>query len=207
MATTTLDPARETSGKAPDFMSAVGLLSFPALFEPRSQDPTKEPRYSCSLIWNAERQAEAAFKEMEKRLMKAARQKFGSTLPPNMWWPIRDGAEKTKYPGYGPGTKFANFTTKFQPGIVDGKNQKVEVASDVFAGQWARVSYTIHAFDNKSKGVGLGLLNVQIVKKRAPRIDGRKSAEESFEAMDLDDDDDLVDGDDDDDDGMDDIPF
>jgi hypothetical protein len=75
-----------------------------------------------------------------------------------------------------------NAWTKQRPGVVDSDLNDVLDPSDVWPGQWARFSVAPFAYDkNGNKGIGLYLHNVQIVRSEGlKRLDGRKSAAETF---------------------------
>ena len=72
-----------------------------------------------------------------------------------------------------------------RPGIVDKNRNEILTKAEVWAGQLARAFVRPFAYDTSgNKGVSLMLENVQIVKADMPRIDGRKSAAESFTDVD-----------------------
>lgn len=163
----------------------IGVLSFPHLFEPRPPSPGAEPKYSVSLIFDEEAQQTKEYEALAAAIVKAAEEKWGGKVPSNVRWPIRDGSDKEGYEGYGAGRKFLNLSSKQKPGIVDGHLQSIITPSDVWAGQLARASVTVYAYDNVSRGVGVGLNNIQICKLDMPRIDGKQAADKEFGAVDM----------------------
>lgn len=124
----------------------------------------------------------------------------------------RNGATKADMEGYGDGTVFANLTTKMRPGLIDLQKRPIVSTADeamiqkyedegrdyvvddngsiIYPGCYCRATVTVYSYDNKGKGIALGLMNVQKVKD-GDRLDSRTDA-----AADFDDDllDDLDDG-------------
>jgi len=182
------------------YVTPVFRVSFPNVFEARSVDGGA-PKFGVSAIWTPSK-----FTDKEKVLWKAilgalnteAQSRFKKKfkdLPANIKRGLRDGSEKPDMEGYGEGTKFASLTTKMRPGIVarDGKT-KISVeegnADEIYAGCYCRATVTVYGYDNKGKGLALGLMNLQKVKD-GPRLDSRTDASADFE-------DDLEDGEEDD---------
>lgn len=172
----------------------VFRVSFPSVFEASSMD-NGPPKFGVGAIWQPDR-----FTPREKGLWEAimsgldaeALRKFKvkwAALPANVKRGIRDGAEKADLEGYGPGTLFANLTSKMKPGLVgiekgaDGKPLPIGPehgnADAFYPGCYARAKVTIYSYDNKGKGVGLGLNSLQKVANGA-RLDSRTSAADDF---------------------------
>jgi Enterobacter phage Enc34, ssDNA-binding protein len=163
--------------------SPYGVLAFPNLFEPRSVPGTnQEPRFSTILIFDEQAQKKPEFKALQDAIIAAADEKWPRKADQkNLRWPIRKSEEKEGAQGFNPGSVFFNAWTKTQPGIVDRNRNEILTKAEVWAGQLARVFVRPFAYDTSgNKGVSLMLENVQIVKSDMPRIDGRKSASESF---------------------------
>lgn len=197
--------------------------SFPHVFQPNAMDEGTKPRYSISAVWTP-----ADFTDQEKalwaRLMKgideACKEKFKKSLAQmkemaaggaNVKVVPRNGAAKVDLEGYGEGTVFANLTSLMRPGIVlstrgdDGKliavNEENMNTDEIYPGCYMRATVTIYAYDNKSKGVSLGLMNLQKVAD-GDRLDSRSDAASDFEEST--EEEDLLNGDGSDDDE---IPF
>lgn len=171
------------------YVTPVFRLSFPALFEASSYDggPAK---YGLSAVWTPSKFSDAD-KKRWKALMgaldaksKEAFKKAWKDLPANIKRGIRDGAEKADLEGYGEGTKFANVTTKMRPGVIDASKNPIGPeegnTDDVYPGCYCRATVTVYSYDNKGKGVALGLMNVQKVAD-GERLDSRTDAAEDFE--------------------------
>jgi len=174
-------------------ITPVFRLSFPNLFEARkaSDDPNAKPKFGCSAIWTP---AKFTPKEKEQwrtilaELDKEARRVFNKPfkeLPDNVRRGIRDGAGKDGLEGYGEGTRFANLTTKNRPGVVD-KDGQTDIAPEegnadlIYPGCYCRATVQVYSYNNKGKGVALGLRNIQKVKD-GPRLDNRVAAKDDFD--------------------------
>lgn len=165
------------------------ILSFPQLFEPSSFDGGP-PKYGLSAIWTP-----ADFTDNDKERMKqiraaldeAAKSRFKMPVkdfPQNFKRGLRDGREKMDLEGYGDGKWFANITTKMRPGVVGLDKQPIGPehgnADLIFPGCCCRATVCAYSYDNKGKGVALGLMNVQFIHGRGPRLDSRTDAAEDF---------------------------
>jgi len=189
------------------------------LFDADSMDggPLK---YGVMAIWYPER-----FTDVHKKLWAdihaeldavclASFKKKWADLPANFKRGIRDGAEKASMGDAFDGAVFANLTTKLVPGVVDfnkdAKGEPIAISKKagntglVYSGCWMRATITIYTYDNKGKGVALGLMNAQKLKD-GKRLDYQGNAAADFKDHDEDQDflDQLEGGDEDDDE----IPF
>lgn len=179
------------------FQTPVFRASFPHLFKAQApMEGSGEPKYSVSAVWTP-----ADFTDREKqlwqKLMKAiddeCKSRFKKGLKElkalnaeggNYKLVPRDGKAKADLEGYGEGTVFASLTTKMRPGVIDRDKNKIapEEGNDdeIYAGCFCRATVTVYSYDNKGKGVALGLMNVQKVKD-GDRLDSRTDAAEDFE--------------------------
>lgn len=66
------------------------------------------------------------------------------------------------------------------PEVVDATLAEVTDPRKVYAGRWARLSVNAYGFANKTRGVTLGLNNVQILKDDTP-LAGRAPAKSEFD--------------------------
>jgi hypothetical protein len=194
-------------------VTPVFRLSFPHLFKAHAADEDSKAKFGCSAIW-----APAKFTESDKRLWKAmlteldkeARRVFNKPwkeLPDNIRRGIRDGAGKEGMEGYGEGTRFASLTSNNRPGVCDKDKNDISPedgnAEEIYPGCYCRATVNVYSYNNKGKGVALGLRNIQKVKD-GPRLDNRASAQEDFDDeidsdwLDQDDDFDADNGDNDD---------
>lgn len=173
-------------------VTPVFRLSFPNLYKARaaSDDPNAQPKFGCSAIWTPSKFSEsekAQWRAILTELDAESRRKFRKgwkELPEHIRKGIRDGAAKD-LEGYGEGTRFANLTSKNRPGIVDRDGvTKIGPEHDnaelIYPGCFVRATVNVYSYDNKGKGVALGLRNIQKVKD-GPRLDNRTDAEDDFE--------------------------
>lgn len=192
------------------YVTPVFRASFPALFEAESYDggPLK---FGLSAVWTPSKFSATDKKRWAKIIgaldeeSKSRFKKAWKDLPANFKRGIRDGAEKADMEGYGEGTEFASVTTKMRPGIVDVDKNKIardgaekekweaegHTVSDVvgaeaiYPGCYCRATVTVYSYDNKGKGVALGLMNVQKVADGG-RLDSRTDAAEDFDGEEID---------------------
>lgn len=162
-------------------LTPVGMASFLNLKEPRAVVQGGEPRYSMNLIFDAEAQKSAEFKQLQVAINDAIKEKWPNKVPSNLRSPLRDGAEKEgQYEGYVSGTVFVNPWSKERPGVVDAQRNEILDLSTVYAGMKARAFVRPFAYESgMNKGVGLLLDAVQFVADGA-RIDGKTAAAKAF---------------------------
>jgi hypothetical protein len=170
----------------------IGVLSFPHLFVAKPATLGGDPRFSLNLIFDQAAQKTPEYQELRKLVVDAIEDEWGQGKARDAEWmkkmklrlPFRKCSERD-YTGYDvEGGVFIAPWSKNQPGVIDASQQDM-VASDVWAGQLARCS--VHAFTYEhsgNKGVSFNLNNVQIVKAKMPRLDGRKAAREEFDKID-----------------------
>ena len=171
------------------YVTPVFRISFPAVFEAESYDGGP-PKFGLSAVWTLSK-----FTDMDKKrwkeLMgaldaecKSRFKKAWKDLPANFKTGVRDGAEKADMEGYGEGTRFASITTKMRPGVIDASKNKISPeegnAEDIYPGCYCRATVTVYSYDNKGKGVALGLMNLQKVAD-GERLDSRTDAAEDFD--------------------------
>jgi Protein of unknown function (DUF2815) len=143
------------------------VISVPAEWSGKDQLKWKAIVQACNKV------AVDAFKKPMKELDRAV-----------FKLPFHRGEEK-EYDGYGPGVVYFTMSAKNRrPGIVakDGITPITQGGEDEFyAGCYARASVTPFSFNNKGKGIALGLNNLQKLGD-GPRLDAFSSAEDDFGA-------------------------
>ena len=166
---------------AEKIISPVGRVSFPDVFQARAFEEGKPKKYSVTLLLDP-----ADAEKLQPLVRASAVEKWGAKAKamlenPKFINPIRDGAEKD-YDGY-EGKQFIKFSRLESQGAPKVVNEKVheitEDSGDFYAGCYAKVSFTVKAFDNVSKGVNFYLNNVQKVADGEP-FAGGSSAEDDF---------------------------
>ena len=167
----------------------------PNLFEKTSYDGGT-PTFGTAAIWEPAKFSDndkkkwAAIKKAMDDVSVATFKKKVDDLPGNFKKGLRDGAEKD-LDGYGEGKIFANLSTRKRPGVIDRNKNPIgpEHGNDdeIYPGCYCRATVRPYSYDNKGKGIALGLMNIQKVAD-GERLDSRTNAEEDFED-DIDDDD------------------
>ncbi len=164
--------------------------SYVQVLEPR-ENLSGEMKYSVSMIFNKDT---TDIDVLRDAVAEAAKEKFGKKLPPRFKNPIRDGDEdRPDSPEYR-NSWFINASSSKKPGVVDYKTKDIVDTDDedigIYSGCICRASVAFFPYDvSGSKGVGVGLNNLQVL-KRGDRLDGGVSAESDFgdaEEVDLDD--------------------
>lgn len=170
-----------------------GVLSFPHLYVARPPVRGAEPRFSCTIIFDAAAQATPEYKALKEAAHAVALAEFGSAKLADKNFmkkfrsPFRDASEKS-YEGYDEGSIFISPWTKKRPGVVDARLQDITVPDDVWAGQLVRGDVNPFAYsEGGNYGVSFGLNNIQVIKRKMPRLDGRRAANKAFGALEIED--------------------
>lgn len=172
------------------YSTPVFRVSFPELFVPSAMEEGGPKKYGCSAVWTPSK-----FSDKEKVLWKAIKKALNdeslarfklafADLPANYKKGLRKGNERADMEGYGEGTVFANLTTKMRPGVVALDKSKIGPEEgneeEMYPGCYCRATVTVYSYDNKGKGVALGLMNIQKVKD-GERLDSRVDAANDFD--------------------------
>ena len=95
--------------------------------------------------------------------------------------PFHRGEQK-EYEGYGPGVVYFTMSAKNRrPCVIDRDGITLVGPEEFYAGCYARASVTPFAFNNKGKGIALGLNHLQKLKE-GERLDACASPENDFGA-------------------------
>lgn len=169
-------------------ITPVATLSYPHLHQPQASENGGKPKYSCALIFAPG----ADLTALRDAINAAAEAKFpgkGADMvrKGQLKTVLRSGQEKD----YAEGSFFLNARTEQKPGIVyawkgeDGKPARVrdeDVREQMYPGAQVRASLTAFYYEKGgNKGIGFALNNLQKIAE-GERIDGRKAAEDEFEA-------------------------
>lgn len=193
------------------------VLSFPSLWTPRKPDEGEgKPKFLATAIWTPGKMTDGEkglYRALLAELDKEARAVFGTAwkeLPDNVKRGLRDGRAKADVAGYGEGTRFANMSSLNRPGVVDKRKNPIGPEhgneEEIYPGCICRATVNVWSYNDKYKGVGIGLLNLQKLAD-GDRLDNRVKAEDDFDDdidsrfLDDDDDGDFGDDGDGDDDG------
>jgi hypothetical protein len=169
-------PTRIVTGKV--------RLSYVHLFEPFTNDPDKEPRYSVTILIP---KSDTATMTKVHAAIEAAKEDgrtktFGGKLPGNLKSTLHDGDEEAdldRNPEYA-GHFYMAMSSKQRPGVVDVNLNAILDATQVYSGCYARVSINAFSYSsNGNKGISFGLNNVQFLADGDP-LGGHTRAEDDF---------------------------
>jgi hypothetical protein len=160
-----------------------GRLSYPHLLQSREND-RGEQRYSTTLLLPPD----TDLGPLKAALKAAAVAKFGPD--PAKWPRVMRRPEDVITPAtdsnsYGPefeGWSKINCSSASPPDIINAMLEKITAPADVYPGRWARISVNAYGYDNKTKGVTLGLNNVQVL-RHDDALAGRRRAVDEFDAI------------------------
>ena len=178
-------------------------VSFPEVFQKKQFDESQPARWSLTGLFTPSEfddADKARWKALGAAINALCKEHTKKTYNDIMgsWWPLdykaRQGAsptyrmpfhagEEKTYKGYGPGIVFfAMAASKQKPQVVSKKTGQIltENSEDAFyAGCYARATVNPYFFDNKGKGIAIGLNNL-LKLDEGERLDSFSSAEEDF---------------------------
>jgi len=171
-------------------------LSYVHIFEPFTNKPNQEAKYSTVLlIPKSDRVTMAKLRAAQQAALAAnADRLFGGKVPKTFKDTIHDGDEEgdlDKNPEY-EGHWFMSVSSKTKPGIVDQDVNPIMDSTEIYSGCYARVSINCFAYSTQgNKGVSFGLNHVQKLAD-GDYLGGRSKAEDDFDAVGSEDDDSLI---------------
>ncbi len=170
--------------KPVDLITPVGVLSFPNLWTPRGVQGG-EPRYSLALIFTPDQLSDPRYVAMKEEVAKCARDTFGAQVNfQGLRLPFRSVSEKAQYANFDQNSMFISAWSKQKPKVITAQKMAVDIPDDVWAGQTARIIVRPFAYNTSgNRGVSFGLGHVQMADMTKDRLDGRKSAEDSFDEL------------------------
>lgn len=145
------------------------VLSFPALFQPRSFDGQGEAKYSSAFILD-KKGDDKQIQMIRQAADQTIKDKWGAKVPSGIKLCLRDGSEKDGQEGYGDNKMFLTSSSKRRPQVVDRKRQPLTEQDDaVYPGVIVNAVVELWAQDNKfGKRINAELRAVQIVKDGTP---------------------------------------
>ncbi len=179
--------------KRPSLKTPVGRLCFPAIFakEQAMEGATTPPKYAATIVFDkaylkSHPDEMARYNAIREAADRVCREKFKKPVKEaaegisRFWNPFRDGKEKAHLDGYGDGTLFFKASSRNRPGAV-GSDAKTPIDDPeaLYAGCYVRLSVSPYGFDNKMKGIGIGLNNVMFIRD-GERLAGGVEASEDF---------------------------
>lgn len=138
-------------------------INYPNLFEPKMVDLSNEKRYSVViLIPKSDIQTIEKIKEAIKLEKNKLLENFKNIDLDEIKLPLRDGdIEKGDIKEY-ENHYFINATSKYKPGIVDKKLNKIDDEKEIYPGCYVRASINFYYFNKAGQvGIGCGINNIQ----------------------------------------------
>jgi len=159
-------------------------FSYVNVFKSRSFQPGQEEKFSiCLLIPKSDKATLTKIKAaIEAAKKQGIADKWGGKLPAGLKLPLRDGdAERAEEAEEYVGMYFLNANSNQKPGIIDNFRNEILDPTEVYSGCYGRASINFFPYNsNGSKGVAVGLNNVQKLTDGDPLGGARQSAEDDF---------------------------
>lgn len=167
-------------------------LSFPTLGEKPRVNDQGVAKWSATLVFDPDTDLSDLLAAAEE----AGREKFGKDYEKlrksaNFKWPFHSSEDDVKQ-RYPEGSIYLSAYNSERPGCVfpyadpqTGRAKRMtdaDVQEEMYPGARVRASIRFFGFDNKSKGIGVGLNNLQKIGE-GPRLDNRVKAENEFEPL------------------------
>lgn len=166
--------------------------SFLNFFEP-AEDFNGDPKFGGTFVFTPEQQKTKEFGALKDAIVAVAKEAFGAkageVLRNQEHKPIRTDPEKNAKYGYPEGSVFIVAKSTTRPGVVstfrdkDGKPQIITDPEQIYSGCILKAQLYIHVFQTPKPGITLFLNNAQKVRD-GDRLDGKRSAQDVFEATD-----------------------
>lgn len=188
------------SDKTEIITTAPFRLAFPEVFKAKAFEEGAVPKYSITLLFPKDGSAlvpglpgdgMTAIRKIAYGALKSALGADKTKWPANLraidprtylsptgqdGWPFRDG-DASEWAGF-KGMVYVRATSRFPPGVVDGKRNEILDESKVFGGLICRATVNAFTFDTKGKkGVSIGLGHIQILKDDGTLFGGQRAAE------------------------------
>lgn len=159
-------------------------FSYAHVFTPTSMDDSDDKKkYSVSIIVPKKDKTTLAKLEaaIEAAVADGLSSKFGGKRPKNLKLPLRDGDEEREDQEEYQNAFFLNASSTRKPGCVDIDLNPILDDDEFYSGCYGRASLKFYAYDsNGSKGIAVGLNNVQKLKDGERLGGGMSSPEDDF---------------------------
>lgn len=163
------------------WVSPVGRVSYPRVWEPEQILGQGEPKFQITLLIPKNEPKLAEMREVAKQVMF---KKWPNGSPPNFQSPFLDGDTLNTPETHGKIVVRMRAKEDRKPQIVGPDKRPITKESGLFySGCHARVSYSCYAWTFGSKnGVGFGFNNVQKIRDDEA-FDNRTQADQDFDAV------------------------
>ena len=186
--------------RRPEMAIVKGILSYPHLFEKHGMtdsagNQTGTPAYGCSVVFSkTDAKTKSELDAAIKVAIQKGKEKFGwkdaTVQNKNFKLPVHDGDEekldKPDYETMYKGKCYINCrNSRDMPQVVDINRTPIQEERDIYAGCLVRVSVSAFPYDTSgSRGIGLGLHNVQKLADGERLGGGATSAYDDFDEVD-----------------------
>lgn len=153
------------------------------VFEPTAMNEGETPKYNvCILIPKNDGATIAKINAAIDAAKEAGKAKIADKngrIPANLKLPLRDGdVERPDDPAF-EGMYFINANSLRKPSIVDRDLNAIMSKDEFYSGCYGRASINFYAFNVSSKGIAVGLNNLQKLED-GEMLAGGSTAEEDF---------------------------
>lgn len=161
-------------------------FSYLNVFKPRSFAEGSPETYSVVLLIpkDSTRTIRKIQKAIADELEEGSKTYWKGKRPANLWNPLRDGDEEKaeEHPEYA-GMYFLTAKSTQKPILLDEDGEELFDQTEMYSGCWGRADITFFAFDNKTKGVGVGLNALKKTRDDEPfgNVMTVEAAKKSFE--------------------------
>ena len=146
-------------------------FSYLNVFKPRAFAEGSPEKYSVVLLIpkTAEKTVRKIKKAIEEETKEGMSAFWKGKKPANFWNPLRDGDEEKadEHPEYA-GMYFITAKSDQKPILLDESGEELFDQSEMYSGCWGRADLSFFAFDNKTKGIGVGLNALKKTKDDEP---------------------------------------
>jgi len=147
-------------------------LSYLTVFKPRGFAAGDPEKYSVVLLIpkKDKKTVSKIKKAIADELLEGQEKFWKGKKPANLWNPLRDGDEEKdsdEHPEYA-GMYYLTAKSDTKPILLDQDGDELLDQSEMYSGCWGRANLSFFAFDNKTKGVGVGLNALKKTKDDTP---------------------------------------
>lgn len=169
-----------------NMITPEGTFQWVFLDQPKvdKNNPDKPPMYSVTLLMDKKNpKVKEKLEQMKQCITDSLEKRFGDKVPAKYFNPIKDGDIETNSEGNPiyPGSYYLEAKNKEKPGLVDADREPILSNGAIWSGCKGRLSLGFVGYDVAAKkGVTIYLNNVQLTDSSAPKMGGKRSAEDDF---------------------------
>ena len=147
-------------------------FSYLTVFKPRAFADGGREQYSVVLLIpkKDKKTVSKIKKAIADELLEGQEKFWKGKKPANLWNPLRDGDEEKEsddHPEYA-GMYFLTAKSDVKPILLDPDGDEILDQTEMYSGCWGRANLSFYCFDNKTKGVGVGLNALKKTKDDTP---------------------------------------